>query len=180
MPDEIQELNEHAEEGHANPILAPVSVTMAILAIFVATVSLLGHRAHTEELLLQTRATSQWAFFQAKNIRRHADDSLLDLLSIVDTKNAEQAAKIREKYSQGVERYKDEQKEIEAEAKRAEQEQESVSRRADRYDLGEVFLEMSLVITSITLLTRRRQFWMIGIAVGVVGLGIAGSGFLVH
>ena len=32
------------------------------------------------------------------------------------------------------------------------------SRKADRYDLSEVFLEIALVITSITLLSKKRGF----------------------
>ena len=55
MPDELSELQENAEHGRENPSLAPISVTMAILAVCVAIVSLLGHRAHTEELLLQNQ-----------------------------------------------------------------------------------------------------------------------------
>ena len=53
MSEEISELHEHAEEAHHDPGLAPVTITMAILAVLVAAVSLLGHRAHTEELLGQ-------------------------------------------------------------------------------------------------------------------------------
>ena len=57
MADEIQELRENAEHGAEEPSLAPVTVTMAVLAVLVASVSLLGHRAHTEEILHQTKAT---------------------------------------------------------------------------------------------------------------------------
>ena len=69
MADELSELREQAEKGKENPSLAPISVTMAILAVFVAVVSLMGHRSHTEELLFQNRATdSNRAYYQAKNI----------------------------------------------------------------------------------------------------------------
>jgi hypothetical protein len=51
--------------------------------------------------------------------------------------------------------------------------------RADRYDVAEVFLEIGLVITSITLLTGRKIFWYIGIALSVVGVVIALTGALV-
>ena len=44
----------------------PVTITMATLAVLVAAVALLGHRALTEELLNQTRATDTWAEYQAK------------------------------------------------------------------------------------------------------------------
>ncbi len=53
-------------------------------------------------------------------------------------------------------------------------------RRADRFDLAEVFLEIGLVITSITLLSGRRIFWGLGLAMGAVGIVVAASGFLVH
>ena len=93
MPDELSELQEHAEEGREHPSLAPITVTMAILAVCVAVVSLLGHRAHTEELLLQNRATDQWAYYQAKNIRRHNYEMGVDLLSLVEFKDQAQADK---------------------------------------------------------------------------------------
>jgi hypothetical protein len=52
---------------------------MAILAVIVATVSLLGHRTHTEEIVLQNGVSNGWAYYQAKAIRRHADQALLDI-----------------------------------------------------------------------------------------------------
>ena len=88
-------MQENAEHGSENPSLAPISVTMAILAVCVAVVSLLGHRSHTEELLMQNRATDQWAYYQAKNIRRHNYEMGLDLLSLIEFKDKEQAGKVR-------------------------------------------------------------------------------------
>jgi hypothetical protein len=180
MADEIQELHEHAREGSHNPSLAPVTVTMAIFAVLVAAVSLLGHRAHTEEILLQTRATDQWAYFQAKDIRQHSYETFLDELSIVATQNPDQAKKLEAKYAKEVERYRMEEKEIQSEATKAEDEVKVQERRADRFDLGEVMLEAALVICSITLLTRKRFFWSLGLALGISGTVIAAAGFLVH
>ena len=95
MADELSELRENAEHGRENPSLVPVSVTMAILAVCVAIVSLMGHRSHTEELMMQNRATDQWAYYQAKNIRLHNYQMSIDLLSMVEMKDKEQAAKVR-------------------------------------------------------------------------------------
>ena len=53
MAEDIMELKEHAEHGSEEHNLAPVTLTMAILAVLVASVTLLGHRAHTEEVLLE-------------------------------------------------------------------------------------------------------------------------------
>ena len=180
MSDELQEMHEHAEEAHHDLSLAPVTITMAILAVLVAAISLLGHRAHTEELLLQNKFTNQWAYYQAKNIRRHSYELFLDLLSVSDPKNVELAEKIKQKYAHEIERYDGEQKEIEAEANRLEHEVSVEQRRGDRYDLGEVGLECALVICSITLLTKRRLYWRFGLMLGVAGVAVACTGLWVH
>jgi hypothetical protein len=180
MAHEIQELHEHAQEGAHNPSLAPVTVTMAIFAVLVAAVSLLGHRAHTEELLHQTKATDQWAYYQAKDIRQHSYETFLDQLSLAAPQNSDQVQKLRDKYTKEVQRYQAQQSEIEAEARRAESEVTLQRRRADRFDLGEVILEAALVICSIALLTRRRLFWKLGLVLGISGTIIGAAGFLVH
>jgi uncharacterized protein DUF4337 len=180
MPEEIHELQENAEHGAHEPSLAPVTMTMAIFAVLVAAVSLLGHRADTEQLLLQTKATDQWAYYQAKDIRRHSYEVFLDEMSLITPQDASLAAKIKDKYSQEVARYAKEQGEIEAEAKAAESEVAIEKRRADRFDLGDVMLEGGLVICSITLMTRKRLFWQSGTLLGLAGLAIAAAGLLTH
>ena len=180
MSEELNELQEHAEHAKHDPTLVPVTVTMAILAVLVAVITLLGHRAHTEEVVLQAKSSDQWAFYQAKNIRRHTDELFVDLTSVEATTDAAALAKLREKYSGEASRYKDEQKDIEEKAKEMEAEVATKQNEADRFDLAEVFLEVGLVITSITLLSGRRLFWFLGIGLGVVGIVVAGTAFLVH
>jgi hypothetical protein len=180
MADEFEELKEHAEEAAEKGGMAPVTITMAILAVLVATVSLLGHRAHTEELLHQTEATDKWAYYQAKDIRRHTYELFLDEMSVFTTQAGEQAAKAREKYQKEVDRYKDDQKDIEADAKKAEDDVKLEGKRADHFDLGEVMLEAALVICSITLLTRNKLYWMMGVVLAIVGIAIGATGFFVH
>jgi hypothetical protein len=177
--DELQELHEHAEHAAHNPSMAPVSLTMAILAVLVAVVSLLGHRSHTEEVVLQNQESDQWAYYQAKNIRRHTDELFVDLASAMATSDPQKAAQLREKCQAEAEKYRSDQKEIEATARELKQEHERERRRADRFDLGEVFLEVGLVVTSITLLSGHRIFWHTGIVLGVLGLVAAATSLFV-
>lgn len=171
-------------EGHAEhaayPLTIPVSVTISILAVLVAAVTLLGHRAHTEELLLQSRATDQWAYYQAKNIRFHEMQSVVDLLDTLTPQDKDKAKAVREKYGKEVDRYQADKTEIGDEAKKLEDEGHLVGRRADRFDGGEALLEIGLVICSITLLTKRRAFWFGGMLIGAAGVALALTGFLVH
>jgi hypothetical protein len=180
MTEEINELHEHAEHAREHPDLAPVTLTMAVLAVLVATVSLLGHRTHTEEIILQNKVTDQWSYYQAKDIRLHTAESFADLAGVMATNDREAAAKLQEKIGAEVERYKEDKKELQVKARELEREFALTNRKADRFDLSEVFLEIALVITSITLLSGRRIFWRLGMLMAASGILAAASAWMVR
>lgn len=180
MADELSELQENAEHGREDNSLAPISVTMAIIAVLVASVSLMGHRSHTEEVLTETRASDQWAYYQAKNIRRHNYEMGIDLLSLGEFKNKAAADKVLENYREEAAKSKKDQAEIEEKAKDLEKESADAQAKANRFDLGEVFLEIALVVSSLALLTRKRIFWYIGIVSAAGGLAVAATALLLH
>jgi hypothetical protein len=167
---EFHELHEHAEHGAHDPSMAPVSLTMAILAVALAIVSLLGHRAHTDEMVLQTQASDRWAYYQAKNIRMHEDEVMEDMASVMVATDTQKAAQLRDKYKTEADRYSTDKAGIQTQAQDLQNQAERESRRGDRFDLGEVFLEIALVVTSITLLTRRRLFWYSGLIFSAMGV----------
>jgi len=174
---EIPEIPEVREEYRYT---LPVSLTISILAVLVAGATLLGHRAHTEELLLQSRATDQWSYYQAKNIRFHEVEGIADLLGALAPADKKETAAVRDKYLKEKERYEADKEDISEKAKEFENERDLISRRADRFDAGEALLEVGLVICSITLLTKRRLFWIGGVLVGVVGVATALTGLFLH
>lgn len=181
MHDVMENVEELGHEEHGNnPFVLPVSVTISILAVLVALSTLLGHRANTEELLLQAQATDHWAFYQAKNIRSHEMQSVADMLATFTPVAREKAATMEEKYRKEVERYEKDKEDISDKAKEFEKDRDTQSHRADRFEGGEVLLEIALVICSLTLLTKKRFFWYSGIVLAVVGVLFAGSGFLIH
>ena len=77
VEEELQEDIEKAKE----PFDKSVAATMAILAAFLAVVSVLGHIMTTEELLLQQKASDQWSYYQAKSIRRYQSEVARDLFA---------------------------------------------------------------------------------------------------
>jgi hypothetical protein len=177
---EMQELQEAAEHGREQSTLAPVSLTMSILAVLVAVAALLSHRAHTEEILLQNRVTDQWGYYQAKNIRRHTMEQLDELLKVVPLKDAAAGNAMIKKNEAAIEKSKGEQDKIQGDARAMEAKVDLFEHRANRYDLGETLLEVGLVICSITLLTKRRTYWLSGIAFGVAGIVLTIMGALLH
>ena len=178
----MHEIEAHGGHGaeHNGPLVLPVSITISILAVLVAAVTLLGHRAHTEELLLQGQAMNQWAYYQAKNGRMNQDQALADLLSVVTTVDKDKAEAVRAKYHKEVERYGGDKDEISEKATELQKERDLNQRRADHFDAGEGVLEFALIICSLTLLTNKKFFWFSGIAIGIVGVVVALTGFLIR
>lgn len=172
------ELPERHHEDH--PLVLPVSITISIMAVLVAGATLLGHRAHTEELLLQSQATDQWAYYQAKNGRYHGMQTTADLIETMIPRDKDKAEVLLKKYEKEVERYDSDKEDISEKAKERENERDLVRRRADRFDGGEALLEIGLVICSITLLTKRKGFWVGGVLVGALGIALAATGFVLH
>lgn len=178
--DEVQELRERAEKAREDKSLAAVSLTMAVVAVLVAVVTLLGHRAHTEEVVLQTQWADKWAQYQAKSIREHEDALFSDFSAVAAGSNAEGLAKFHEKATAEAEHYKHDKEKLGDEGRELEAEVAKTRGRADWYDLAEVFLEVGLVVTSITLLSGRRIFWHMGIVFTGVGVVVAVIGSIIH
>src|SRR6516162_174515 len=120
---EIMEAHEAGVLGDSRLTL-PGAVTLSILAVLVAIATLLGHRASTEEIILQTKATDQWALFQAKNIRLHEMQGFADLLATLSPVDKEKTEALREKYLKETDRYEKEEDEASDQAKELEKERE--------------------------------------------------------
>ncbi len=178
-PNEAQELQEEHEQASKNPSLRPVSFTMSVLAVLVAISTVLGHRTHTEAILAQARASDQWNEYQAKKIRLNETQLTSEMLSVLAAHD-ENAKKLQDSYrahaakwSSDLQQEEDKAHEYESEVRRAE-------RKANRFDLGEALLEIGLVVTSITLLTRQRVYWYLGMGFGIAGLAICVTVLLLH
>jgi hypothetical protein len=169
---EAGELQEQAEHGAHEASSKPVAFTMSVLAVLVAVTTVLGHRTHTEAVLTQNQATDQWNLYQAKKIRSSDTGLAADLLSVmtITDVNAKAAQKIAKAYADHQEKWNEDLKEEQEKAETLETKVEHAEARADRFDLGEALLEIALVTSSITLLTRNRIYWMLGMVFGVLGI----------
>jgi hypothetical protein len=175
---EAQELQEHAEHGAHERTMRPVAFTMSLVAVLVAIVTVLGHSTHTAAVLDQDKATDQWNYYQAHKIRANDTALAADLLSVVNLADKDAAKKLAKTYADHQEKWADSLKEEQEKAEGLEAKVEKDEARAKYYDLGEVLLEIGLVVTSITLLTRTRAYWFVGLGFSVAGIVAAILGLL--
>jgi hypothetical protein len=79
---ELNELQENTEHAHHSGEKA-IGLTTAIVAVLLAVATLLSHRAHTEEVKLQTQVNDQWGFYQAKHGRAHEYGALAEVAALL-------------------------------------------------------------------------------------------------
>jgi hypothetical protein len=170
---EPQEIAENAEKaGETGERM--IGLTMAILAVLLAVATMLSHRSHTEEVLVETQATDQWNYFQAKNIRYHVYDADAEMAQLFGDKGATAAADFAAKSKQ----QKKDSEEIQVEAEKLGKEVELAGRKARFFDGSELLLEVAIVLSSITLLSRTRAYWQASFLFGAGGVVAALWGLL--
>ena len=151
---------------------------MSVLAVLVAITTVLGHRTHTEAVLSQNKATDQWNEYQAKKIRSYNTGLTADLLGVLTLADKDKEEKIEKVYADHQAKWNEDLKGEQEKAEALEKKVEHAEARATRFDLAEALLEIGLVITSVTLLTRRRAYWYFGVVFAVCGILSAVSGLL--
>jgi hypothetical protein len=176
---------EHAAQGgHGNDdgFAAKIAVTTAILATLGALFGYEGGHTQNAALLYKneaaiqkTSASNQWNYYQAKSNKQNLAE-----LSVTLTQGAD-----REKFQQDIERYKKEKGEIKVEAEKLEAFAKEADKKSDaemhihgRWALAATLLQISIALSAIALLTRKKWL-MVGIyGASAVGIGIAIMGAL--
>lgn len=178
--DEVHEFaNQMKEAGEGGESLRSISLGISILAVLVALVTVLGHRSHTEAVLMQTRAADQWNEYQAKKIRMDNLSVDMDLLALQPSNDPAAAAAKTKEYQAHIEKWKVDLAEEQEKAQEFEREVTRAEAKAARYDLGEALLQIAVVLCSITLFTRNRAYFLLGLALGAAGIVVSFSALLV-
>jgi hypothetical protein len=164
--------------GHEHPgdeFGRRVGVAVGVIGIVLAVVTIGSHRAHTAAVITRTEANDQWSFYQAKKLREHLVEVSAELAGAL-TADPARVQGLVEQFRSERTRYAHDAEGIEADAKAKESATEREEHRALRLDMGEGFLELGLVLSSLYFLSRRRFFPLIGGVAAIVGaaLGIAG------
>jgi hypothetical protein len=180
-PTEMQEFsNQMKEAGEGGESLTRISLAISILAVLVAMVTVLGHRTHTEAVLSQSRAGDTWNEYQAKKIRFDQVGVAVDLLSLQPNSDGAAVEKKLAEYKSHQAKWTEDLAETQKKAREYEEEVDHAERKASRFDMGEALLQIGVVLCSITLFTRRRLYFGMGLSLGVAGVLCAASALMVQ
>src|SRR6266436_4296447 len=95
----------HEQETDKDPVGKKVGVLAAVLAVFLAIVTIESHRAHTEGILSKTDANDKWTFYQAERLKLHNAQVGGDMITLLVPKGNGAAEKKLQKYQSEIEKY---------------------------------------------------------------------------
>jgi hypothetical protein len=174
----MPELEIHQESEHGgDPTGKKVGVLAALLAVALAVVTIASHRTHTAAIMHKSSANDAWQHYQSARVKYHSLELGESLVTIFGAKG-EPAEKLLADYAAQKKKYNEQSKNIQEEAREADQSAEADERRALRYDLGEGLLEIALVLSSLYFISRKIMFPALGLTAGIVGIAIAVTGLM--
>jgi len=174
----VAELEVHVEHEHAHAgdrFAQGVSVMVAIIGVVLAAVTITSHRAHTAAIIDRTQANDQWAYYQAKKTREHLADVASELAATLTAADPQKARDVAARLAKDRDRYDEQAKAIEKDAQDRAAASERDERRALRLDLGEGFLELGLILSSLYFLAKRKFFPALGGAAAVIGAVVSAT-----
>ena len=138
-----------------------VSLMVVVLAVATGIGSLKAGGFSSKAMLFQARASDEWAYYQAKSIKQR--------IAEMEARGSNgPAAAIA---AADVARYKNDQKISQEKAQGFEQQRDMFLRPGPKVGLGITFLQISIALASVCLLTKRKALWGASGVVGAIGVG---------
>ncbi len=180
--DHLREAVAEEVEKESGNLVRWIAVTTAFFAAIAAIGSLLAGGAANEALLLkteagelQTKASDQWAYYQAKGVKAAVATGMKTTYEVL-------GKQVPPTVEETIHRYEAEQKEIQAQARELEKEHDKktaeageLMHRHHHLAISVTMLQITIALAAVAALLRHRIMWL-----GSFGLGLAGLGALLY
>jgi len=175
-------------EDKKEPWLNYLALTTIILAVCATLSTFKGGAFSTRSVMSQTQASDQWAFYQSKSIKGYLYEMQKEKLELelkADsgrmplTLAADYGQKI-ETYTKKIAKYEEEKTAIQKDAKRFEKIRDDAQKHSQAFGLAVIFLQIAILLSSVAALMKKKYVWLIGSAVGVVGIAYFINGFFLY
>ena len=165
--EKLDEVTEHG--GSWNKYLA---ITTAFIAVFAAVASLLSGSYSNEAvirkndaILLQTKASDQWNYYQAKGIKKNLADAFYQ-----QSNDPKLKAEV-DKYTKEQNGIQNQAQYFEKQAANADIRSEKLLEKHHNEALSVTFFQIAIALSAMSALLHRKGFWYASILVAIAGVG---------
>ena len=166
--------------------LTYMAISTVLIAVTATLSTFKGGGFSTRSLLNQTKASDEWSYFQSKSIKSYIFDMRrenldLQLEAIDKHKGNEELVKKYESmiddYKQKVKKYEQEKEEITKIATSFESLRDESKKHSDKFGIAVIFLQISILLSSIATLSKKKFVWICSLILGILGLFFFLDGF---
>ena len=163
-----------------------LAMTTVIFAVCATLSTFKGGGYGSKALLNQTNASDQWAFYQAKGIKSSLTSNQKDNIELqkellaIESHSTKDLTKYDEKialYEKEIKRYEDEKVVIKAKATAFEKERDDNQTHGKQFGLAVIFLQVTILLSSIAGLMKKKPVWYLSLVIGMVGILFFLDGF---
>ena len=174
----VEKAAEEHHHGHEGGARRPAremtfsAITAAVLAVMAAMASLLSGHAVNQAILQQTKATDQWAYYQAKSTKQQIYEvggKLIEALAPVAAAGDARGTHLRQ-FQEERDRYDREKEDIKKEAEHLEAESRHEFHKHHQFALGIACFQVGIVLASVSILVRLRAIYYLSLLAGLAGL----------
>ncbi len=167
-----------------------IAVYIGILAVALAICSMGAGNATKDMMTSNIESANTWAFFQAKNIRRHVLRLQIDELEVLQAAEPELSERARSVIADKIKRYREKEAHLSSDPETGEglkellvkgksfEAQRDLAMRKDRYfDYGLALLQIAIVLASISIITGGTSLLVLSLLISAVGIVSTLNGF---
>ena len=160
------------------PFEKRVAITIAIIAVVLSIISTSGDHARTSAIIETNQASDQWAFYQAKSLKMHMQESEGRIIEALKSgSNDEKAGMAVKANEDGKKKYEAELKEIREKAEELTSSAKHESKINQRLDLSEMIMQISIVLCSVAILSNWKKLWITGMITASAGFAVGLTAF---
>ena len=162
--------------------LGYVATTTILFAVCATLATFKGGQHSTRAVLSQSKATNQWAYYQAKDLKSYMHELSRDALelSVLDAGKGARPEAVRKKaeaYAAKIAKYEVQKEEIKKQAEAYDESIAQAQAHSGAFGMAIIFLQIAILLSSVSALMKRKQLWYGGMAVGAVGVLYFANGF---
>ena len=161
-------------EEKKEPWLNWLALSTIIIAVCATMATFKGGGYSTRSILFQSQASDQWAFFQAKSLKmslaENQKDAYEDQLESAGPAGKDRIQSRLDSLNVKISRYNAEKNSLSAEAKNLEHMRDDAQKHGKPFGLAVIFLQVAILLSSISALLKKKFLWYGGMVVGVVGI----------
>lgn len=151
-----------------------LALSTAIMAVLAALTTLYMGKYSSRAIMAQGQESDQWAYYQAKSIKGHTfevNHRVLELQLLtqrgVPPEVSGEYRKTMDKYAEEIKRYDVEKKDIKQKAEGIAKAKLKAQEMGGNFAYALIFLQIALMLASISSLTKRKYLWYIALVCNI-------------